>query len=149
MPTVTVIPDDTAQQIRALTPTIVSSTGMWNSVSSHPLAGYCYIVTAAYYYSVDEATREKLRPMTVTFDGYHSISDTEFAFTHCFLQHENNTVIDLTRDQFNETNITVPYHDAETHTFDRSELPEEIKHVIYHVSETGQTVLSEWSTTHR
>lgn len=144
MPPITVVPDDTAQQIRSLTPTIVSPTGVWSSVSSHPLAGYCYIVTAAYYYSVDESTRRELTPMTVTFDGYHSLSDTEFAFTHCFLQREDNTVLDLTRDQFTETNITVPYHDGETHAFDQSGLPGEIKHVIYHVNEEGQTVLTEW-----
>jgi hypothetical protein len=144
MPNVTVIPDDTAKEIRGLTPTIVSPTGMWSSVSSHPLAGYCYAITAAYYYSVNKNTREEITPMTVTFDGYHALSDTEFAFTHCFLQDDYNNVIDLTRDQFSDTNITIPYHDAETHTFDRAKLPGELKHVIYRVTETGQTTLSEW-----
>ena len=142
-------PDTIAANIRNKIHKIISPSknDNWAEIASHRLAGYCFFATEAYYYALPENERQKHNPQLVKFEGYNRLTDTEFVFQHCYLKSDNDSIIDITRDQFNqekEIHTTIPYKKGDKYEFPDPSPHPKTKRVLNHLPSTPQTVVENW-----
>lgn len=84
----------------------------FSRTSPSVLEGHCYNISEAHYHGVDADVRERLTPKQVEivvddlrFDGAISVS-------HWFLERDDGVVIDLTAEQFDFIDESVPYSET-------------------------------------
>lgn len=93
----------------------------WANVSPSMLAGHCYTLSNAYYYGLSQQARDNHVPQQVRFE----INDPLFIgeVSHWFLKRSDGCIIDLTAEQFNVPDVSVPYDDARGRGFGSHSTP--------------------------
>jgi len=104
---------DLALEIQHYAPRVFDTPGdAFSRKSPSTLAGYCYNVSEAYYHGVTAEVRGQLTPKQLEFVVDDDRFDTQISVSHWFLERDDGVIIDLTAEQFDFIDESVPYDDA-------------------------------------
>lgn len=101
------MPNRLAKEVRTVVTDVLDRTTRWAMNSRSELAGHCYAATEAYYHASSEQAQSKLTPQVVAFEVTGQ-DGTMYEVSHWYCERDNGQIIDLTEDQFDYVDATIP-----------------------------------------
>ena len=105
------MPSYLATEIRQVVPDVIHPTSEWAWESDSELAGHCYVASEAFYHATGEQHQAQLTPQVVSFDVVDQRGHTH-TVSHWYLEADNGQIIDLTEDQFDAVERSIPRDEA-------------------------------------
>lgn len=82
----------------------------WADIVPTYQAGLCWVCSQAYYFGCNEAEQTTLTPKQVEIEIEHPLFIG--TVSHWFLEADDGTILDLTKEQFDVMCVDVPYDNA-------------------------------------